>query len=225
MEDIRAAHLRPRAGARQRRPAGNRRFALVTGLLLAATTAMAAPPTLPGEPTDRIQVEPHDDMLALSWADTEERLQGSIHPAVPRKGEPLQVNLQVGSFEGAPFEGPLIVTLREEGATHGQSVTVKRDAQHWRATFTPERMGPHLLDVSFRSTRHKALHAPLQVKASRLPGMLGWAVLGLGCLGLLGYTVRGLLRGERPEERPLPSETPAAGPPVTSGSTSPPEER
>ncbi|MFY0569301.1 hypothetical protein ACN28E_36505 [Archangium lansingense] len=187
---------------------------------------MAAPPPLPREPTDQIEVELHDDMLALTWSDTEERLQGSIHPAVPRAGTPLQLNLQVGSFEGEPFEGPLILTLREVGASHGQSLTVKKGAQHWQATFTPESDGLHLLDVSFRSTRHKALHATLQVQPSRVPLMIGWAVFGLGGLALLGYTVRGLLKGERAEERPLPSSDAEPVPPVDTPSapaTSTPE--
>ncbi|WP_052518803.1 hypothetical protein [Archangium violaceum] len=183
----------------------------MAGLWL-ASAAGAAPPPLDLGPPDRIGVETREDMLTLSWSDTEERLRGSIRPAAPRAGEPLQINLQVGSFEGDDFEGPLILTLREEGATHGQSVTVKKDALHWQATFTPENDGPHLVDVSFRTTRHKVLHASFQVRESRLPLRLGWAVLGLGCLALLGYTVRGILKGERAEERPLPpdvSPTPA----------------
>ncbi|HEX5750697.1 MAG TPA: hypothetical protein VFZ09_31005 [Archangium sp.] len=181
-------------------------FPLMAALWLA--TAGAAP--LGQDPTDRIDVEARDDLLTLSWSDTEEQLKGSIRPATPREGEPLQVSLQVGSFEGEDFDGPLIITLREEGASHGQSLTVKKDALHWQATFVPEHDGPHLLDVSFRTTRHKALHAPLHVKASRLPLRLGWGVLGLGCLALLGYTVRGLLRGERPGEPSPPVDTPPA---------------
>jgi hypothetical protein len=194
----------------------------MAGLWL-ASAALADPPPLDRSPTDRIDVEAQEDVLTLSWSDAEERLQGSIRPANPREGEPLQISLQVGSFEGESFEGPVILTLREEGATHGQSLTVKKGAQHWQATFTPEQDGPHLLDVSFRTTRHKALHAPLQVRQSRLPLTLGWAMLGLGCLALIGYTVRGLLRGERPGERPVPSETPpvpaAETPPVPAAET------
>ena len=194
----------------------------MAGLWLAA--AAGATP-LEGDPTDRIATEAKEDLLTLSWSDTEERLKGSIRPAAPREGEPLQVNLQVESFEGEEFDGPLIITLRPEGATHGQSLTVKKDALHWQATFTPEHDGPHLLDVSFRTTRHKALHASLQVRQSLLPLKLGWAVLGLGCLVLLGYSVRGLLRGERAEEPPLPSDAPpvpAAAPAAGSATDTPP---
>ena len=194
---------------------------------------MADPRPLPGEPTDRIELTTHDDALALSWSDTEERLKGSIRPAVPRAGEPLHLSLQVGSFEGEPFTGPLIVTLREEGSSHGQSVTVKRSGEQWQTTFTPEREGPYLLDVSFRTTRHKALHAALQVRPSPLPQRLGLAALGLGGLVLVGYTIRSLLKGEQAEERPLPSSAmepvptgetppvPATAPPVTAPSALP----
>jgi len=217
VEDIRAAHLRRGAGARQRRPARNLWFPLTVGLLL-ASAAMADPPPLPGKPTDRITLTAHDDAMALSWSDTEERLKGSIRPASPRAGQPLHLSLQVGSFEGEPFTGPLIITLREEGSSHGQSVTVKRSGEQWQTTFTPEHEGPYLLDVSFRTTRHKALHAALQVRPSPLPQRLGLAVLGLGGLVLVGYTIRSLLKGERAEERPLPS---SAVEPVPTGETTP----
>lgn len=176
-----------------------RGFPLVAGLLLAASAA--AGPLMPGEPTDRIDVGRADELLELTWSDTEERLQGSIRPALPREGQPLQVSLHVGSFEGAPFEGPLVLTLREAGVTHGQTLTVKRGERDWQATFTPESSGPYLLDVRFLTTRHKVLHASFEVGTSPIPRTLGWGALGLGVLVLIGYTVNNILRGERPEER------------------------
>ncbi|QRK04797.1 hypothetical protein JQX13_31820 [Archangium violaceum] len=196
----------------------NHWFPLVAGLLL--TTAAAAASRLPLGPTDQIEVTPHEEGLELSWSDTEERLQGSIRPTVPRKGQPLHVSLQVGSFEGDPFEGPLILTLREAGALHGQSLTVKRGERHWEATFTPESEGPYLLDVGFLTTRHKVLHAAFTVGASPVPRAIAWGVLGVGCLALIGYTVRGLLKGDAQKERPLPASAeesvPPASPPVDS---------
>jgi hypothetical protein len=182
-----------------------RGFPLVAGLLLAASAA--AGPLMPGEPTDRIDVSRANELLELTWSDTEERLQGSIRPALPREGQPLQVSLDVGSFEGDPFEGPLVLTLREAGVTHGQTVTVKRGERDWQATFTPESSGPYLLDVRFLTTRHKVLHASFEVGGSPIPRTLGWGALGLGVLVLIGYTVNNILRSERPEERaPVDSE-------------------
>jgi hypothetical protein len=198
-----------------------------------ATAAVAAPPSLPQEPTDQIDVDRHEDALELSWSDAEDRLKGSIRPNVPRAGQPLQVSLEVGSFEGEDFDGPLILTLREVGANHGQSVTVARGDRHWETTFTPEHEGPYLLDVTFRTTRHKSLHAPFEVSPSLVPRMLLWGALGLGCLLAVGYTVRNLLKGDRPEERALPASadapaapgetppTPAAEASVAATSTSP----
>jgi hypothetical protein len=166
-------------------------------------TAAAANPFLsqPKEQPDRIAIEPREDLLELAWSDTEERLQGSLHPAVPRVGEPLQVVIQLGSFQGAAFEGPITLTLREEGRIHGKTVTVSRGERHWQATFIPETTGIHRLDVSFRTTRYKALHAAFHVESSRVPRMLAWGLLGLCAVGLIGYTVRNLLKGERPGER------------------------
>ncbi len=175
----------------------------------------------PGEAQDRIHLEPREDLLELSWSDTEERLQGSIHPAVPREGESLQVVIQVGSFQGDAFEGPITLTLREAGSNHGKTVTVPRGERHWEATFVPETTGIHRLDVSFRTTRYKALHTAFRVEDSRVPRLLAWGLLGLFAVGLIGYTVRNLLKGEQPRERstvlsegPVPAEAGAPPPPA-----------
>jgi hypothetical protein len=164
---------------------------------------------------DTIEVNPHEDVWALSWSDTEERLQGHLGPIPPRRGQPFHVSLDVGSFEGAPFAGPLILTLREAGAMHGQSLTVKRGERFWEATFVPETSGPHLLDVSFRTTRTKALHAALDVSDAPVSRALGWGALGLGVLALLGSSVWGLLRAARSE--PPVSPTPGTDAPAESG--------
>lgn len=161
-----------------------------------------------GGPTDQLQVTRRDDLLELSWSDAEEKLQGSIRPANPHAGQPIDVVIQVGSYEGAPFEGPVTVTLREAGAQYGDTVTVKRGERHWQTTFTPEHSGSYQLDVSFRTTRHKAVHAAFEVGVSPVPRMLGLGVLGVGVLLALGFGVHGLLRGDKPEQRtPVTEET------------------
>jgi hypothetical protein len=197
---------------RQRRPA-RECWPLLLAALLLATGAVAGSP-----PLDQIVVRRQGEVLELSWADAEERLRGSVHPAVPRAGEPLHVDLSVGSFEGADFEGPLTLSLRPEGATHAPSINVTREAHSWRATFIPEHPGPHVLDVGFRSTRFKRLRAPLRVETSPVPRLVGWGVLGAGALSLLGYLVRRLLGEQRAVERaPAPTTGEPAGeaaPPV-----------
>ena len=178
---------------------------------------------------DRIRIEPRENLLELAWSDTEERLQGSIRPAVPREGEPLQVVIQVGSFQGEDFAGPVTLTLREAGSNHGKTVTVPRGERHWEAIFVPETTGIHRLDVSFRTTRYKALHTAFRVEDSRVPRLLAWGVLGLFAVGLIGYTVRNMLKGEQPRERstalsdgPVPAEATAPAPEGEAPSTPPP---
>ena len=155
---------------------------------------------LPFKAADRITVERRNRVLELAWSDTEERLQGSLQPEMPLVGEPLKVFLNVGSFDGAAFEGPLTITLREAGVAHGQAQTVKKQpgAVNWRAEFTPERAGPYQLDVSFRTTHLKVLHADFEVVSQPVPRFFLWAFVGLVAAGLLGYGLRSLLRREPP---------------------------
>lgn len=211
-------HPRRRAHRRQSRLRSIFRLALGLSLLAGATASGAEP--LPWQAPDRIAVERRNNVLELSWSDTEERLQGAIQPDQPVDGQPLKVLLNVGSFEGADFEGPLTITLREAGATHGQVQTVKKGAVNWVATFTPERDGPYQLDVSFRTTRLKVLHANLDVASSPVPRFVLWAMVGLTALIALGYGLWSLLRKDTStaphpvlaELAAQPPPTPAADP-------------
>jgi hypothetical protein len=206
-------HPRRRPLGRQSCLRGILRWGLALSLL--AGGAAIAVDRLPPQASDRIIVEQRTNVLELSWSDTEERLQGAIQPDPPIAGQPLQVLLNVGSFEGAAFEGPLTITLREAGATHGQVQTVKKGAVNWVATFTPERAGPYLLDVSFRTTRLKVLHASLQVSPSPVPRAVLWAMVGLAALVTLGYGLRSLLRRETSTEpHPVLAELSAQPPPT-----------
>ena len=106
-------HPRRRAHGRQSRP--QRHFGAGGGAEPARwgdgqrrrTAARATP--------DRIAVQQRNHVLELAWSDTEERLQGAIQPDQPVEGQPFKVLLNVGSFQGAAFEGPLTITLREAG--------------------------------------------------------------------------------------------------------------
>lgn len=173
---------------------------LCAGLLAGAPAIAAEPSSV--KPTDRITVNPRNDVLELSWADTEERLQGAIQPDVPRQGQPLKVLLNVGSFEGAAFEGPITLTLREQGATHGQSQTLKKGEVNWHAEFTPEREGRYQLDVSFRTTRLKVLHADFSVSSRPVPRFILWAMVGLIGTMVVGLGIRSVVRKGKPSEPP-----------------------
>jgi hypothetical protein len=178
----------------------------MAALGLATAMAVGAQPA-PGGRTDIIQMTPQDDLITLRWSDTEERLVGTLRPAPPRKGEPFQLALDVGSFEGAPFEGPLILTLRPGGTSGGETRTVKRQGRHWEATFTPEQDGPYQLDVFFQTTRNKSLHGTFDVASARIPREWAWGLLIVGALALVGYTVFTLLKGNRADAAPPPPPT------------------
>lgn len=141
-------------------------------------------------PSAQVGVQVSGDVVQLSWADAEDRLQGSVRPVRPRAGEPLSVSLHVGAFEGRPFDGPLTVTLRKVGETHGQTVTVAREGEAWSTSFVPAEEGPHMLDVSFRSTRHKLVHARLEVAEAALSRLPWFIVLGAIAAALLALGVR-----------------------------------
>ncbi len=195
MVGVRHRHTRPRHFLRQSRLAP--RVLALSASLLAGVTALAAPPL---EAPDVIRVEQRGDVLQLSWSDAEERLQGALQPDPPRAGEPLKVLLNVGSFEGAAFEGPLTLTLREAGATHGEVKTVTKGAVNWHAEFIPERAGPYRLDVSFRTTRHKVLHADFEVLRPPVPRFILWSGVGLMAAAALALGIRSLVRKDKPPE-------------------------
>lgn len=204
MVGVSAIHLRRRTALWQSCLRALWRLALCAGLL-AGVSATAEEHSGPFRQPNRINVERRNDVLELLWMDTEERLQGSIQPDTPREGVPLKVTVNVGSFDGEAFDGPITLTLREVGATHGQAVTVKREpgAVNWRAEFTPETTGPYQLDVSFRTTRLKALHADFEIVSRPVPRFILWAIVGLSAMVAVGYGVRSLVRKE-PSSEPHP---------------------
>jgi hypothetical protein len=153
--------------------------------------ACALAPTLGrgDEPGDRIGVQGHPGHLELTWSDSEDRLRGTLTPARPRAGDLLHVMVDVGTYDGKAFDGPVTLQLRRAGETHGESVTVRQE-HGWRADFGIPETGAYLLDVSFRTTRLKLLHASFEVSEARLPELLWWGILGClvaGTAGYLGY--------------------------------------
>ena len=193
MGGVSTNHLRRRNGPWQSRVGALWKLSLCVSLLAGVASAAKEEP-LSRQP-DRIQVERRNNVLELSWSDTEERLQGSLQPDIPHDGEPLKVTLNVGSFAGEEFDGPITLTLRQAGATHGQTVTVKRvkSAVNWRAEFIPEATGPYQLDVSFRTTHLKVLHADFDVISPPVPRYVLWAMVGLFSMLAVAYGIRSLV--------------------------------
>lgn len=235
MVGVSAKHLRRRVRRRQSRLDGIARWALGLSLLAGLTTAVAQPAFLKGP--DRISVDRRNQVLELSWSDTEDRLQGSIQPDFPRAGEPFKVLLNVGNFDGPLFEGPVTITLRESGTSHGQVQTVKKGAVNWVATFTPESTGFYQLDVSFRTTRLKVLHADIEVTDPPVPRFVLWVMVGIVATVALGYGIRSVVRKDRsnephpilaelaaqPSPEPPPPTPPTAENPAEPAPEKPPE--
>lgn len=226
MVGVSEKHLRRRVRRRQSRLDAIARWALGLSLLAGLTTAGAQSSLLQGP--DRINVDRRHQVLELAWSDTEDRLQGSLQPDFPRAGEPFKVLLHVGSFDGPPFEGPVTITLRSPGNPNGQVQTVKKGAVNWVATFTPESTGVHQLDVSFRTTRLKVLHAELEVTDPPVPRFVLWAMVGIVVAAALGYGIRSVVRKDRSNEpHPILAElaaSPAPAPPAAEPSAEKPPE-
>jgi hypothetical protein len=137
-----------------------------------------------------LRLSPTTHGLNLRWNDTEDLLQGTIVPARPKAGEPVTFTLHLDPYGGEPFTGPLTVSLRPlagagagAGAGDAQSATIPRlpEERAWRVTFTPPREGPHRLEVSWRSTRHKAVRGDVLVGEARVPSWF-LAVVGGGLI-------------------------------------------
>lgn len=150
-------------------------------------------------PPGGLKVTRGTDALELSWSDAEDRVQGFVRPRVPRTGEPMTVSINLGSFEGAQPEGPLTVTLGREGETHGETVTVKRGPGGYSASLHPTSAGRYWLDVSFRTTRYKALHAELDVADAPLPSWWWLALIVAAGGGLILFVGGRLWNGARSE--------------------------
>jgi len=165
--------------------------ALAAGLAVAQEIDMG--------PTDRIQVVPSGHLLSLTWSDTEDTLHGAISPAPLAKGHAFQVTLKLEPLTGAAYDVPLVLSLRRVGEHEGTTQVVKRTAEGWSARFTPDRAGPYWLDVAFRTTHSKSLHAGLSIKDAGVP-LWAWAAMALVVLALAAS----FWRGRRQEVRPAP---------------------
>lgn len=151
-------------------------------LVACAVAPPAALAQLDPGPTDHILVTPSDPVLSLAWSDLDDVLRGGIQPAPLAAHHPFTVSLRLDPTSGPPYDVPLVITLRRAGEEQGVSQVVRRAQDGWSARFTPGDAGPYLLDVSFRTTRSKVLHAGLAVRPAGVPEW-AWALLALTLLG------------------------------------------
>lgn len=210
MECVRARHLRGHPPPWQRRGARKSGWALVACLVL-ATAAAAAPSN------DQIRVERRGDLLELRWSDAEERLQGTLHPAIPREGEPLSLSLHVGNFQGAEFDGPITLTFQQPGAPALVTRTLTRQGVNWHTELTPDAPGLWELEVRYRHTRLKVLTAQVPVADQPVPRGLGWGLISVAAGTALVLGMRGVLRRIRASAAEPGGMSPA---PATSAPTS-----
>jgi hypothetical protein len=159
---------------------------------------------------DRLSVQTRGRQIELKWEDSEDKLRGMIIPSLIHAGDTVRVVLDVGSFSGTPFDGPVTYQWKRVGDAGGETGTVPHKGG-WHIEVHPAEAGSYTLDLSFRTTRLKVLHASVPVVPSNAPD-LAWA---LGLLGAAvcaaGYTV---YRGaRRPKHGPGPVEGPNSNPP------------
>lgn len=166
--------------------------------LVVASACLLVRPAQAADRQDQLLLTPVRDGTQLTWADTEERLQGEIRPPHPRAGDELRVTLDVGSFEGPAFTGPLRVTLRRPDAAPEVHL-VTRERGGWSTRFRLTSPGPHMLDVAFRTTHDKVVHGSFDVDEAAIPIFYAWALLGLAAAGILAYGIRRVVRSRGAE--------------------------
>jgi hypothetical protein len=133
----------------------------------------------------------------LEWSDAEDRLRGFVRPLDPVEGQPLEVSLRVGPFQGADLDGPLIVSLRCDDWSQTLTVPRSKDSQSWLAELTPHGNGDCRLDVGWQTTRRKLVHMTLPVAPAPLPRTPWYIGVGLIAAAALALGIRAALK--RPE--------------------------
>lgn len=149
-------------------------------LTLATDPSLAVAPEGPSG-LDRIEVSSTRASLDLNWADSEDRLKGALTPFPLRAQMPIQVSVNVGTYSGPEFAGPLTITLKARGEEKGQSVESNRlpGERLWLAQLTPDREGPHTLEFAFRTTRLKRTVAPIDVTEAPVPRWPWYALVAI----------------------------------------------
>jgi hypothetical protein len=162
-------------------------------------------------PMDRAEFKQAQLGAALDWSDAEDRLRLTVRPGQPETGKPLRFDLQLGSFHGPAYDGPVVLQLRPpDASTAGVTVPLQKQDGGWSGSSTLEYPGAWTVDVRFRTTRNKHVQAPLVVK----PGFaVPWPELTV--IGLIASVLAfSLYRATAtpPSEAPPPDSAPP-GPP------------
>lgn len=137
----------------------------------------------------------------FNWRDAEDQVDGFITPSNRLSGEPFEVSVRVRNYDGEPFAGPVVMTVRPQGSQYGESVTVKPDGERWKHTFTVPDGGRYVLDLTFRTSRLKVVHGEFGVgQGYGLPlSTYGLGAAVLAALIVIGVAVIRAARSRKPD--------------------------
>lgn len=186
------------------RPLGQRRLPAWTALSAVVAAVYVAGAQASRRDPSQIETAPRGEFLQLEWSDAEDRIQGAMTPAHPRAGSPFRVTLDVGTFEGEPFNGAVTMAVSPLDGRPIQERVVQRGERGWTAEFVVPTEGRYELDVGFQTTRHKVARAVFEVRQPPIPRWLGWSVVAAAALLILFLGGRGVWRRGRPPRAPDP---------------------
>ena len=115
-------------------------------------------------PMDQARFQQASLGAVFDWSDAEDRVRATVRPGQPRAGQALAFELQVGSFQGPPYDGPVVLQLRPPEAGPLVTVPLEKKPAGWSGTATLETAGDWTVDLRFRTTHNKHVQAPLTVK-------------------------------------------------------------
>ncbi len=177
---------------------------MILGISLAVLVA-GIPPSSPGvgtSPQAKLELMTEAETTTFDWHDTEDRVRGLIEPRLFKTGLASTVSVNVGSFTGPDYDGPVTLSFRpvdQVGGGYQQTTAKKPGEKSWVFALTPSEPGPHVLEVSFRTSKLKVLRGEALVREGPLPAWIGWAV-GVSLVGLvIASAIAALLRVQREE--------------------------
>jgi hypothetical protein len=162
----------------------------------------------PGEKRAMDQAEFQQSALgaSLDWSDAEDRVRATVRPGKPVAGQGLQVDLQVGSFQGPAYDGPVVLQLRPpDPSSPVVTVPLQKQQGGWSGSAALERPGEWTFDVRFRTTHNKHVQAPLVVKPAFTVPWPELIVVGLIALALAFALYRATASNAPPPAAPEPT--------------------
>jgi hypothetical protein len=175
-----------------------------------------------GAAPSTIEQIPRAEALMLRWHDAEDNLSGRIAPPRLRATVPVTVSMRIEPFSGPSLlSGPVTLTLRKvafsperdiqpiaseniDGDDPGIVVPMTKQSDgSYAATVAANGAGPHVLQVTFRTSRQKIANTTIRFESAPLP-VWPWAILAvLVLVGTLGVAIA---RQVRHANAPLKTE-------------------